>query len=687
MGPENMSGGKREIVSLGLEQVRFRGSEVISGHVHSGSTGANEISGVISSHVYSGSTGTNVGDRMISSHVYSGSTGTDVGDKVISGHVCNDRTGTNVYKTEVGRHTGMGVGDSEEFEIERSDENMETASDQNVRMIDGTVTANEMNKSKRLAGRRKRNYRRVKNEQIPNRIECVQCKCTGLGDGEAEVLVHCNCCCWMLRVNGSHENEGDVHSNEDNSLVQENGYLTSTQDMLDGVTDMIISDDYSNVSLPKLEKNEFERILKMQEESELVMKCKEWLNDESSVPTKSESLNLNSEFLSVLRHISVFRLSQQNIVYRLFIQPDGTFETLIFLHGETLDNLIRSIHVNFGHTSANVLFKIMKTNYYSIGLMRKCKLCVSVCPECIKYNIKKGIKSKASTQLSSQPRREFSFDLSGPLCQSFGYKYIAVCVDKWSRETFLRPCKSCSSEDVLESLISIFEREGLPEFLSVDGGCLSKRKIDRIALEKLGVQLRISNHNSRAQSHSERAIQSTTIRILKLLSKDSSLQGWCKLLDKIQFQLNITPSDKLNGVSPFQLTRRYAMRAIGCDLEPIRQVGRVVDDFNSLVKMMDNVRLIAFKNLVHYKNYSYPTETLKNGSTVFRKKVNFSTRINPKYQGRVSSAFKVESRVGSGHYKVIDIITGSALILPVEQLVRTALTIDQAKKLMEDISV
>ena len=96
MGPENMSGGKREIVSLGLEQVRFRGSEVISGHVHSGSTGANEISGVISSHVYSGSTGTNVGDRMISSHVYSGSTGTDVGDKVISGHVCNDRTGLKI---------------------------------------------------------------------------------------------------------------------------------------------------------------------------------------------------------------------------------------------------------------------------------------------------------------------------------------------------------------------------------------------------------------------------------------------------------------------------------------------------------------------------------------------------------------------------------------------------------------
>ena len=129
-------------------------------------------------------------------------------------------------------------------------------------------------------------------------------------------------------------------------------------------------------------------------------------------------------------------------------------------------------------------------------------------------------------------------------------------------------------------------------------------------------------------------------------------------------------------------TRRHAMRALTSNIEPLRPVGRVEKDFNSLVKMFDDVRLSAYKNLLTYKNFYYPTEALKENAIVFKKRLSFARNMNPKLQNKIASGLRIISRVASGHYRAEDLMTGQIVIVPVEQLIRTNLNEAQVKEIL-----
>ena len=128
------------------------------------------------------------------------------------------------------------------------------------------------------------------------------------------------------------------------------------------------------------------------------------------------------------------------------------------------------------------------------------------------------------------------------------------------------------------------------------------------------------------------------------------------------------------------------MRAVVAEVEPLRPVGRVEKDFNSLVRMFDNVRMQAFKNLLTYKNYYYPNEALKEGTIVFRKRLSFARNMNPKLQRKITTALKIMQRVASGHYRCIDLITKNILIVPVEQMIRTNLNESQVIEILDKMN-
>ena len=101
---------------------------------------------------------------------------------------------------------------------------------------------------------------------------------------------------------------------------------------------------------------------------------------------------------------------------------------------------------------------------------------------------------------------------------------------------------------------------------------------------------------------------------------------------------------------------------------------------------MDEMRLIAFKNLLGRKNYYYSTEGLAKDEIVFRKRLAFSRHQNQKLQIKIIQALMVVDRIGSGMYTLIDIVTGNKLFLPIDQLIRTRLTRDQAEKLIKKVT-
>ena len=88
-------------------------------------------------------------------------------------------------------------------------------------------------------------------------------------------------------------------------------------------------------------------------------------------------------------------------------------------------------------------------------------------------------------------------------------------------------------------------------------------------------------------------------------------------------------------------------------------------------------RFAAFKNIVSYNNHINPQDEnsqLKAGEIVFRKRQSFNVNMNKKLQVKIIAAFKVLKRVGTGLYKLKDVVTGNEVLLPICQLIRSNLT-------------
>ena len=175
-------------------------------------------------------------------------------------------------------------------------------------------------------------------------------------------------------------------------------------------------------------------------------------------------------------------------------------------------------------------------------------------------------------------------------------------------------------------------------------------------MKNLGIETSISNNNSRAQAHSERGIQTTILKLLKEMNEQDSLSNWHQRLQKLQFNINNSPSTALRGLTPFQITRRYNIKNLTPIIEPIRSVSRAANNFNELSKIFDNIRLTAYKTMMMNKDYYYPMETLKEGQIVFRKRTSFSKNMSPKLQQKVMRAYKVVRKVASGLYELSDVM-------------------------------
>ena len=292
---------------------------------------------------------------------------------------------------------------------------------------------------------------------------------------------------------------------------------------------MKVDDTFVNVLLPEFQKGRAELLLKFQENSSLIKTCKVWVLDHNTIPDKTDALQLNAQQLSVIKHIDFFRVNKQGIIFRLFIKEDGTYDRLIWVENESLDKIILDIHEKYGHVSSNTVYRLMSNEYYATGMVRKIKDLLKLCVTCLKYNEKKTVKEKPSTQLATQPRQILSMDLLGPLPMSHGKKYIFAARDVYSRESFLVGVKSTSAEDVAGALLDIFETNGVWSAVQVDGRCVTQQKIDHLILTKLGVKIRQSFYTSHWQSHVERLNKIIVHRMLKMLSDESTVSNWSKI--------------------------------------------------------------------------------------------------------------------------------------------------------------
>ena len=168
------------------------------------------------------------------------------------------------------------------------------------------------------------------------------------------------------------------------------------------------------------------------------------------------------------------------------------------------------------------------------------------------------------------------------------------------------------------------------------------------------------------------------------MDNKDTLSGWHKVLDRVSFVQNCTPTLALGWKTPFDITYRTNPR-LNTPLNSNDQ-GDNLTNFQKMSRIHDDLRLGTYKSQVSRKNYFYPTDSLKRGTIVFQKRMQFNRHNNKKLQAKIIRAFEIIERVATGLYLVTDVTNGVRILLPIDQMVRTGLNLAEVKKMIEKLN-
>ena len=552
-------------------------------------------------------------------------------------------------------------------------------------------------KSFRVCARRRRKVRREelkKLRKVGLVSGCTECECMGDGEVCDGVSTHCTCLCRHVRGPLLDKDDGvrqlkdadvgveEVRTEEGRAKVGGDALLLcSTERQLAGAVPMDIEDVFKEMEMPSLEGLE-EKEAREGQEGMVSDKIRKWIGDPVTIPRGDQALALNAEQRSVLSQLSLYKLNKQNIIFRLFIQRNGEALILIYVEENGLNNLVRKTHEKLGHANYKAVFEVLSKKYFSNGLRRKINEFIKRCIVCIKYNNKKTIKSKQSTLLATQSRRVLHMDLAGPMPKSRGCSYLFVAVDCFDRFVYLKGLKSTAADDMASLLADFFVENGAYNFIHIDHKCVTLKQIDKKLLDGLGIGIVRANHCSRHQSYAERAIQSSRIKILKYLENEPDLRKWVDVLPAVQSAMNLTPIASLGWLAPVDI--RYTRPPVHLT-SPIAMKGEI-SRFSVLVKMAEDIRNHAWRSLMRNKEYHRPDETLYEGEIVWRKRLNFARNMNAKLQQKIVQAFEAVNRVGTGMYRLRNLLNGELVVLPLDQLIRTNLSKPEVLSILAELT-
>ena len=291
--------------------------------------------------------------------------------------------------------------------------------------------------------------------------------------------------------------------------------------------------------------------------------------------------------------------------------------------------------------------------------------------------------------MATQPGRALQIDYFGPICQSFSYRYVLGLTDASTRVLNVYGMRSTGAEELGTVLTKHFSTHGVPEFVVIDHKCVSFRAIDKKLLDGLKVGVMRSNNRSVQQAIIERTFRTLVICILKLLNSETDLSGWYNVLHKAEYLLNVMPRSSLGGISPFELVYRHPPRIISA-LSPlvVPETGgeKAKEGFVVMNRMHEMMKRAAVEMMVKNKNYFYPNEGLKEGAIVFHKRMSFSKHMHRKLQTKVLSAYIIKRRIGTSMYETSNVMTGETRIIPIDQMIRCRLGIDDVKELITKLN-
>ena len=149
------------------------------------------------------------------------------------------------------------------------------------------------------------------------------------------------------------------------------------------------------------------------------------------------------------------------------------------------------------------------------------------------------------------PFKLVAFDLVGPLTKSVGgHRFILTMMDYYTKYPEAIALKRVDNQSVLEAMLEIFSRHGIPECILTDQGSVFMSRLTKAVCNTLGVeQIRTSPYHPQSDGALERW-HSCLKGMLK--KSEADLKYWDRHLKYLLFAYRDTPHT-VTGFSPFSL--------------------------------------------------------------------------------------------------------------------------------------
>lgn len=216
-------------------------------------------------------------------------------------------------------------------------------------------------------------------------------------------------------------------------------------------------------------------------------------------------------------------------------------------------DLILSFHTGLAHMGIDKTTLMLQEHLYFPKMREKVRKIVSCCDTCqrAKHN-NVAYEYATSSVLREYPRELVSIDLHGPVVKSqYGYQYLLVCFDVYSKYVRIYPLKQATSRACLNRILkSYLSEEGNVKAIITDNGTAFTSKTFRKGIQDQGIQQYFSSKYHPNSNPVEREIKEVTTLMRILCSKKQN--AWFPQIPRIQDLLNQTISPT-TGFKPIEL--------------------------------------------------------------------------------------------------------------------------------------
>ena len=461
-------------------------------------------------------------------------------------------------------------------------------------------------------------------------------------------------------------------------------------------------DVFETTKLPTFDWEDLQGILKLQSNDKIIETITEFVSTGKPSPDKTAALALPLPIQQFLRHRSNFKLSQQNVLYRLWLHKDGTFEQLIVVGEQQFKDLVKQTHTaptsTLKHLGKRKTFAALNAKYFAFKGRHHVQKIVAACPNCALNRFHQTRPEKTGNQISLEPNAEGAVDVVGPLA-SFGTspstgrpRYCFVYIDLHTRYVVAKPLTTIDDASIVDAFVYVRDALcGFPRRMMMDNAIAQKNSKSAAFLRERDVRIVHGLATiSRCQSKVERAIQTLTRIMCKLHTENQKL-SFTRIVAEACIIYNTSPSDGLpKNHSPKDLHFTKAPTSFPRHgALPVNTLGQALQAARLASKqtvLEDVKRYMKRQALTSPTDYS---RKLKVGDLCLRKRTSFTASSPRKLAFRLNiDAYKITSKVATNSFRTESIIDGTTAVLPGDVLIKVAaLTETELRKLVEEMEI